>query len=85
MTIAEGTACGIPCVVYDNTAQPSLVIDSTGYIVPTGDVAAVYQAISNIKAKGNTSYRKPCIEHALRTFDKDKCFEKYVKLYEELI
>lgn len=85
LTIAEGMACGTPGVVYDNTAQPTLITEDTGFIVKTGDVAAVYSAIQQIKKKGKGFYSKACRKHAEDCFDKDKCFEKYVELYEELL
>ena len=37
MTIAEAYACGTPCIVYDNTAQPEIVSHKTGRIVKTGN------------------------------------------------
>ena len=85
LTIAEGMACGTPVVAYDNTAQSDLITDDTGIKVPTGDVALVYRAISTVRELGKEHYRKACRTRAEEHFDKDKCFRKYIELYEELL
>lgn len=85
MTIVEAAACGTPSVVYDNTAQKSLVTKDTGELVPTGDVEAVYNAIQIVRRYGKEHYREACRARAERLFDKDKCFEKYISLYESLL
>ena len=85
MTIVEAAACGTPAVVYDNTGQRSLVSRQTGYAVPTGDVGAVYEAVQQIRINGKVHYSEACRARAERNFDKDKCFEKYIDLYESLL
>lgn len=85
LTIVEAMACGVPAVVYDNTALPELVTKETGYIVRTGDVAAVYEKICEIRKKGKAFFSNECRERAEKVFDKNKCFNKYLELYEELI
>lgn len=85
LTIAEGAACGKPSIVYDNTAQTSLISPDTGFTVKTGDVNAVYNAIQCVKKKGSASYKAACRQYAIEHFDKEKCFSKYVDLYESLI
>ncbi len=85
MTIIEGYACGTPAVVYDNSAPPSLVTPQTGYVVPDKDYKAAYQAIKRIKKKNKEQYSEACIYLAQSEYDKDKCFSKYLKLYNEII
>lgn len=85
LTIAEGMACGTPVVAYDNTAQSDLITDDTGIKVPTGNVALVYRAVSTVRKLGKEYYRNACRARAEEHFDKDKCFRKYIELYEELL
>ena len=84
LTVAEGFSCGTPAIVYDNTAQPALITAETGLIVKTGDVSAVYDAITIVRKTGKTHYSESCRNRAELYFDKEHCFEKYVELYERL-
>lgn len=85
MTIVEAVACGTPAIVYDNTGQASLVSDSIGLTVPTGDITALCNAVKKIKETGKSYYSKACREWTEKYFDKDICFEKYIDLYESLL
>ena len=86
MTMAEAFACGTPCVVYDNTAQPDIVSPGTGFIAQTGGidnlVRLIYEMTENSYKQHHTA---DCRKRAEEHFDKDKCFEKYIELYESLI
>lgn len=85
LTIVEGYACGTPAVVYDNTAPPSLITPETGFVVENHNYRMAYSAILQIKLNGKHHYSEACITLAREKYDKDKCFEKYVELYEELL
>ena len=54
-------------------------------MVEQGDVAGMAEAIREICAKGKDYYTEACRKRAEELFDKDKCFEKYVELYEGLV
>ena len=86
MTMAEAFACGTPCIVYDNTAQPEIVTSETGCIAKTGCiddlVGLIYEMTGNRYKQNHTA---DCRKRAEEHFDKDKCFEKYIELYESLI
>lgn len=86
MTMAEAYACGTPCLVYDNTAQPEIITPNTGRIAKTGDIDEVARLIyemaeSNFKAKHTTD----CRLLAEQMYDKNKSFKNYIDLYESLI
>ena len=85
LTIIEANACGTPAVVYDNTAPPSLITPRTGLVSRNKDVKDAYGKIQMIKSKGKSHYYEACIELAKERFDKDKCFEQYIQLYDKLI
>lgn len=85
LTIVEGYACGTPAVVYDNTAPPALITPKTGFVVENHNYRMAYSAIQQIKLNGKQHYSKSCISLAREKYNKDKCFEKYVELYEELL
>lgn len=85
LTTAEGFACGTPGIVYNATASPELITPETGIIVETGDIQGVADAVKQILANGKSSYTIACRKRAEEFFNKNKCFEKYLKLYEDLI
>lgn len=85
LTIVEGYACGTPAVVYDNTAPPSLITKQTGLVVETNNVDELYNAISIIRNHGDQYYYANCIQLAKEKYDKEKCYNQYIELYEELI
>lgn len=85
LTITEGYACGTPAVVYNNTAPPSLITPSTGFVVSDKNFREAYKAILHIKNKGKSFYSNSCIGLAHSKYNKNKCFEEYVNLYEQLL
>ena len=85
LTIIEGYACGTPAVVYDNTAPPSLITTQTGCIVTNKDYESAYLAIQQIKINGKKYYADACINLVKNKYDINKCFEKYIELYDELL
>ena len=84
LTVVEGYACGTPAVVYNNTALPALITPDTGLVVENKNWYAAYDAIRQIQNKGKSHYSSSCITLAHKKYDKDKCFRKYIDLYEEL-
>lgn len=85
LTIVEGYACGTPAVVYDNTAPPSLITPETGFVVENHNYHMAYSAIQHIKLSGKQHYSDACITLAHVKYDIDRCFEKYMGLYEEVV
>jgi glycosyltransferase involved in cell wall biosynthesis len=85
LTPVEAMACGTPAIVYDNTAQPEIVDESTGIVVETGNVERVIDAIRIIKTKGKNSYKEACRKRAINIFDSNKCYHEYIQLYKTLL
>ena len=85
LTTVEGFACGRPGIVYGATASPELVTNETGIVVEPGDVVGVARAVGGILEKGKSYYTDACRRRAVEYFDKDKCFEEYLQLYERLL
>lgn len=86
LTPVEGMACGTPCIVYDNTAQPELVSNNSGIVVPTGNIDKVYQAILEISNNSIIEISSDaCIENVHLHFDMCKQNNMYLNLYRELL
>lgn len=79
----EALACGTPVITYRTGGSPEAIDERTGVVVEQGDVNALADAI--IRMKEHPFSSSDCRKRAEENFDKDKCFEKYIQLYEELI
>ncbi len=49
-----------------------------------GDMAAMAEAIKDVCGSDRERYAAACRKRAEKNFDKDKCFERYIALYESL-
>ena len=79
----EAMACGTPVITYRTGGSPEAVDEKTGIVVEQGDIAALADAIRRMKEHPLSS--EACRKRAEEHFDKDKCFEKYIELYESLL
>ena len=75
-------ACGTPAIVYNNTAQPELVTEGTGYIVSSGDIDEVYSKIMLIKKHGKQKYAAACRKRAEDNFNHLDKQKQYYSLYQ---
>ena len=83
LTVVESLSCGTPVIVYDNTGQANIPTISNGVKVETGNVQAVANSIRWLKS--NPLSPADCRKRAEEGFDKDKCFEKYIDLYNQIL
>lgn len=81
----EALACGTPVVTYRTGGSPEAIDEKTGIVVEKSDIDGVKNAILSICEKGKDYYAEACRKRAEEQFDKNKCFEKYIDLYEKLI
>ena len=75
----EALACGTPVVAYNCTGIPETMTEDDGFIVEPHDLQSVAQKIGMICDTGKR------IEVSSFRFPKDKTYEAYMKLYEELV
>lgn len=85
MTTAEALSCGTPAVVYNTTACPELLNNSTGRIVELGSIENMAHAIIEICEKGKAYWSENCRKRALALFSKKERYEEYYNLYSELL
>lgn len=79
----EALACGTPVITYRTGGSPEAIDEKTGVVIEQGDVDGLVEAIYRMKENPLSS--ADCRKRAEECFDKDKCFEKYVELYEILL
>lgn len=81
----EALACGTPVITYKTGGSPEAIDDKTGVAVEQGDLNGMAKAIETICGKDRQEFAIACRERAMNLFDKNKCFEKYIELYNSLI
>lgn len=84
-TNLEAMACGTPVITYKTGGSPEAVDINTGIVVDVGDVQGLHDAILTVLSSSVKYNKHYCRERAERSFDKNKCFEAYIKLYEEIL
>ena len=82
-TNLEALACGTPVITYNTGGSPESIDEKTGVVVEKGDINALANAIVGMKK--NESISEACRERAEEFFDNKKCFEKYIKLYNNIL
>lgn len=84
-TNLEALACGTPVITYRTGGSPESVTPQTGVVVEQGDVEGIINAIQMLEQRDRDELRKACRTYAEEHFDKDKCFQKYIDLYKEIL
>lgn len=84
-TTIEAMACGTPVIVYNTTASPELINEKCGYIVETGRIKGLLDAITAIKERGKVYYSQNCRNHVVNNFNKIDKYKEYIDLYKSLI
>lgn len=79
----EALACGTPVITYNTGGSPEAIDERTGVVVEQGDVEALAEAIRRMSI--HPLFPNDCRARAEQYFDKDKCFEKYINLYGNLV
>ena len=84
----EAMACGTPVITYKTGGSPEAVNEETGIVVERGDYEGLVKAIESIRNKtceNREIQRINCRERAEHYFDKNICYEQYLKLYQEIL
>ena len=84
-TNIESLACGTPVITYNTGGSPESIDESTGLVVPQGDVKSLLDSVLEIVKKGKSKYSTRCRERAINLFNQEKQFMEYVELYNRII
>ena len=79
----ESLACGTPVVTFKTGGSPEILDETCGSIVSRNDIDAMEIEIRRICEK-RAFTKEVCLIRAM-SFDKNKRFEEYVKLYENVL
>jgi len=81
-------ACGTPVITYDTGGSPEAVTNETGWVIEQNNIhgiAKIIKELSSMSKEERVIQRKKCRERAEKHFDKDICFNEYLRLYNSLI
>lgn len=82
----EALACGTPVITYRTGGSPEAVDELTGSVIEQGDLNALCEKIKEFKRlKFKQVHTVDCRMRAVENFDKNKCFEKYIDLYQKIL
>lgn len=95
----EALACGTPVITYKTGGSPEAVGGKTsnnsgkavekyetGAVVETGNLEALAATIQEFRDIGfKKNHSANCRRRAEECFDKDRCFGKYIKLYDRIL
>lgn len=82
----EALACGTPVITYRTGGSPEAVDELTGAVIEQGDLYAFCEKIKEFKLLYfKQMHIEDCRKRAVENFDKNKCFEKYIDLYESIL
>lgn len=84
----ESLACGTPVITYRTGGSPEAISPETGWVLDKGDVDGMASVIERMKRRTESEIviqRLACRNRAEQLFDKNKCFEEYILLYESLL
>lgn len=79
----EALACGTPVITYRTGGSPEAIDVNTGCVIEQGDLKGLTEVL--LKIRLNPLASDACRKRAEEYFDKDKCFEKYIRLYNRLV
>lgn len=83
-TNLEALACGTPIVTFNTGGSAEVVTSETGIVVDKGDMDSLLSAIRTILGAGKEHYITACRKKAENDYNKNKQYDKYVKLYETI-
>jgi len=83
LVTAEAMACGLPCIVFNETAVPELISNNTGKIINNYDIQNIYENIEEILNNGKQKYFNDCIKNS-KKYDITN-FKQYIELYKKII
>ena len=83
--VAEAMGCGTPCIVTD-VGDASIIVDSTGWVVPPGNSKALASAIITAleSHKDYTSWqirKEACISRVTQNYSIEKMKENYLSIW----
>lgn len=82
----EALACGTPVITYRTGGSPEAVDELTGAVIEQGDIYSLCEKIKEFKLLDfKQEHNEDCRKRAVENFDKNKCFEKYIGLYESIL
>lgn len=82
----EALACGTPVITYRTGGSIEAIDKLTGDVIEQGDLCSLCEKIKEFKRIDfKQVHAMDCRKRAVDKFDKNKCFEKYIDLYQKIL
>lgn len=79
----EALCCGCPVITYATGGSVESINESTGLVIPKGDIDALMTAINSIQFKCYN--REKISQDARAVYSQEDMLDKYVALYEDIL
>ena len=83
--MAEALSCGTPVVCFDSTANPELVGNDCGAVVPAGNTYEMLSEMIGIVYSDNFDYANHCRNFVISNFKIQTNLNEYLKLFNEIV
>lgn len=80
----EALSCGTPVITYDTGGSSESLDDKTGSVIPQGNIDELIREIYKWGRKTEMTMNN-CRERAINLYSKEDTYNKYMKLYKQLI
>ncbi len=81
----EALSCGTPVITYRTGGSPEAVNAETGFVVERGDLNGIAESLEKLGKLNYQDLSKACRERAVALFDKNKKFQEYLNMFQELV
>lgn len=82
----EALACGTPVITYRTGGSPEAIDENTGAVIEQGDLYSLSKKIEDFRdSRFKEIHLLGCRKRAEQCFDKMRCFEKYVRIFNKAV
>lgn len=81
----ESQACGTPVVAFEATGNKETVDGRCGFVVETGNPELLFQKTIEIKRIRKATLQYDCMNWIADNYEMQTSYNKYVKLYKEIV
>lgn len=84
-TNLEALGCGTPIITYNTGGSPEAISIDTGFVVEQGNIKDLLRCIQQVQKQSKEHFTEACRARAKNYFNKNKKFNEYLDLYNELL
>lgn len=84
-TNLEAMACGTPVITYNTGGCKEAITEEVGVVIEKGDINKLISSIDKLTSINKEYFQQKCRSHIINNFNKEKQYQKYLKLYNSIL